>query len=137
MKLTIAENVYAAMLRAARTATPLEACGLCGGKNGRVTRFYELTNADASGDHFHMLPEEQFAAIKAIRSEELELLALWHSHPVTPARMSAEDLRLAYTPGVVYLILSLADTDAPDLRGFEVNDGCPSRVDLVIDGGGE
>lgn len=132
MKLTITGTVYEAMRRAARKAAPLEACGLCGGTNGRVTRFYELTNADASGEHFRMLPEEQFAAVKAMRSEHLELLAVWHSHPATPARMSAEDLRLAYTPDVVYLILSLADPAAPVLRGFSVADGRDTPVDIVV-----
>ncbi len=136
MKLVVIENVYDAMLHAARTAAPLEACGLCGGKDGRVTRFYELTNADASGDHFHMLPEEQFAAVKAMRCEDLELQAVWHSHPATPARMSAEDLRLAYTPDVVYLILSIADPAAPGLRGFTVEDGRDSPIEIVVSSDG-
>ncbi len=132
MQLIIERNIYDAMLRAATAAMPLEACGLCGGKDGHVTRFYEVVNADASGEHFNMRPEDQFAAVKAMRSEQLELLAVWHSHPATPARMSAEDLRLAYTPDVVYLIMSIADPATPVLRGFTVEDGRDSPVDIVV-----
>lgn len=133
MKLRIARRVFEEMLVAAKRAAPLESCGLCAGQEGRVTRFYELTNADASPEHFSMKPEEQFAATRNMRAAGLKMLAIWHSHPASPARMSQEDLRLAYTPDVVYLILSLANPDSPDLRGFVVENGCPVPVAIEID----
>ena len=132
MKLTIERDILNAMLKAARQAAPLEACGLLGGTDGHATEFYELANADASGEHYKMVPEEQFAAVKDMRGKNVRMLAIWHSHPATPARMSDEDLRLAYTPDVVYVILSLADPDRPDLRGFIVCDGSPAPIDVVI-----
>ncbi len=132
MTLAITETVWREMLAAARAAAPLEACGLCGGRDGRVTRFYELANADASAEHFSMKPEEQFAAVKDMRARGLRMLALWHSHPATPARMSEEDLRLAYTPDVVYAILSLASPEAPAIRGFTVSDGKADPVEIII-----
>lgn len=125
MRLTVEEPLMKAMLAAAREAAPLEACGLLGGLNGRATEFYRLTNAEASGEHYSMLPGEQFAAVKDMREKGVKMLSIWHSHPATPARMSDEDLRLAYTPDVVYLIVSLAAPDAPGLRGFVVE---PHRV---------
>lgn len=132
MTLTIEERVYDAMLAAARRAAPLEACGLLGGRNEQATEFHALTNVDASGEHYSMLPEEQFAAVKNMRAKGARLLALWHSHPTTPARMSEEDLRLAYTPDVVYVILSLATPDKPDIRGFVINSGAPAHVGIAI-----
>lgn len=130
MTLTIDKPVYEQMLRAARALTPLEACGLCGGREGRISRFIELTNADASADHFSMLPADQFAAVRDLRAAGLRLLAIWHSHPATPARLSQEDLRLAYTPDVNYLILSLARPLEPDLKGFRVHEGKGVAVPL-------
>ena len=123
MTLTIDNPVYEQMLQAARARAPIEACGLCGGRDGRVSRFIELTHADATAEHFRMLPAEQFAAVRSLRADGLRLLAVWHSHPATPARLSREDLRLAYTPDVVYLILSLAQPLQPDLKGFRVTAG--------------
>jgi len=79
-----------------------------------------------------MDPKEQFAVVKDIRSSSLELLAIYHSHPQTPARPSAEDIRLALTPNVVYIILSLRNGDAPALKGFYVENGTVIDVPLEI-----
>ena len=121
------------MLRAARSATPLEACGLLAGENGRATKCYVLTNADASPEHFSMKPEEQFAAVKDMRAARLKMLGIWHSHPASPARMSAEDMQLAYTPDVVYVILSLAEPEAPRIRAFTVCDGIAHETPVIIE----
>lgn len=133
VRLTIERHACDAMLLAARKAAPLEACGLLGGKDGRATQFYELTNCDMSGEHYSMEPEEQFAAVKDMRAKGVGMLAIWHSHPASPARMSEEDLRLAYTPDVAYLILSVMNPAKPDLRGFIVNDNNPVEIGINID----
>jgi len=134
MHLEISRSDYLAMLAAAQKASPCEACGLLAGINGRAAKYYELTNADASPEHFSMIPAEQFAALKDMRSNGLEMLAAWHSHPATPARMSAEDLRLAYAPGLIHVILSLAIPDQPQIRAFTVEDGSAREIDLTITG---
>lgn len=131
--LTIPNEVFQKMLSAARVSAPLEACGLLAGTGERVNAFYALTNADASPAHYSMRPEEQFAAIKAIRRDGLRMLAIWHSHPATPARMSEEDLRLAYTPDVVYVIVSLAVPASPQIHAFEVRDGAAREIEIVVE----
>lgn len=131
--LIIPEAIRAELAGAAQAAAPLEACGLLAGRDGNVMRFYPLTNADAAAEHFSMLPAEQFAAQKDMRARGLQLLAIWHSHPATPARMSDEDLRLAYMPEVAHVILSLAPGPQPALRGFRVSDGVPVEIPLHPD----
>jgi [CysO sulfur-carrier protein]-S-L-cysteine hydrolase len=133
MTLTLAKNVFHEMLEAAQEVVPLEACGLLAGTGERATKCYTLTNADASPEHFSMLPEEQFAAVKDMRLNGLQMLAIWHSHPASPARMSAEDTRLAYTPGVVYVILSLAQPGAPRIRAFAPEDDIAHETPIVIE----
>jgi len=132
-ELIIPAALVADLEREARRHAPLEACGLLAGRNGRVEQFYPLTNADAAAEHFSMRPEEQFAAIKAMRGLGLRLLAIWHSHPATPARMSEEDLRLAYTPDALYAIFSLAVPPEQALRAFAVEDGRPREVPVRIE----
>lgn len=132
MSLSILTEVYNQLVLAAKAEAPNEACGLLAGTGSEITRFYRLTNADASTDHYSMVPEEQFAAIKNMRSNGLQMLAIWHSHPASPARMSEEDMKLAYTPDVAYVILSLAGPDAPSLRGYQVTDNKPVEIELNI-----
>jgi proteasome lid subunit RPN8/RPN11 len=132
MTFTMARSIFQELLDAAWVAAPLEACGLLAGIGGQITRCYALTNADASPDHYSMKPEEQFAAVKDMRAAGLNMLGIWHSHPASPARMSAEDMRLAYTPEVVYVILSLAEAGMPRLGAFLVRDGVARETTLTI-----
>ncbi len=108
------------MLAQARAEAPVEACGILAGTDHRVQRFYKTANTDQSTDHFMMAPEEQFAVMKDMRAKGLEMLAIYHSHPASPARPSAEDIRLAFTPGVIYVIVSLQEPTKPQIRGFTI-----------------
>ena len=67
-----------------------------------------------------------------MRAGGLSPLGNWHSHPETPSRPSAEDIRLALDSKASYLILSLMDMDAPVLNGFSVKDGAAVKENLVI-----
>ncbi len=67
-----------------------------------------------------------------MRAAGLKMLAIYHSHPLTPARLSEEDQRLALTPDVAYLVLSLKDAEKPCAKVFVVNQGQTSEVPLTI-----
>lgn len=118
--LQIPMSIYERMIEQAREGVPFEICGILGGKDGVVSAIYPMTNTDASRKHFMMEPREQFAVVKGLRSQQLEMLAVYHSHPATPARPSDEDLRLALTPDISYVIVSLADPSAPEVRSFKI-----------------
>jgi proteasome lid subunit RPN8/RPN11 len=81
-----------------------------------------LTNTDQSAEHFSMDPAEQFAAIKDIRNRGWVLLGNFHSHPATPARPSAEDIRLAFDSSLSYVIISFQN-DPPELKSFLIREG--------------
>lgn len=112
--LKLPHAVYKRFLRAAEKEAPLEACGLLAGSGETVHKFYLIINADASPEHYSMDPAEQFAALKDMRERGWEIIGICHSHPLTPARMSAEDEKLAFMPGVSYVILSLAPVPCVD-----------------------
>ena len=126
--LEIPEAIRLQLIDAAHAGAPLEVCGLLAGREGRVETYYPMTNADASEDHFTMVPEEQFAAVKDMRDKGTKMLAIWHSHPASPARMSDEDIRLAFTPDVIYVISSLVAPAAEALRGYVMIEGVPEEV---------
>ncbi len=134
MKRIISQKTLAQLIKAAEDAMPNEACGLLAGQGEEITKFYEMTNKDASPEHFTMLPKEQFAAVKDMRKQGTEILAIWHSHPETPPRMSEEDIKLAYAPGAVHIILSLADSSKHETKGYQVNYGIPEQIEIIIEG---
>ena len=131
--LSIPSDIFEKMVAQAKAQAPVEACGILAGKNNRVEKLYEMTNADNSNEHFMMEPKEQFAVAKDIRSAGLEMQAIYHSHPATQARPSAEDIRLALTPDVTYVILSLQDPKNPEVKGFTIEDSVVTPVPVRIE----
>ena len=131
-KLEIPTEIYREMIAQARALAPIEACGILAGSNGKVEKFYRMTNVDNSGTHFMMEPKEQFATVKDIRSNGFEMLAIYHSHPETPARPSAEDIRLALTPDVIYVIVSLQKANGSSVKGFHVEESNVTEVPVKI-----
>ena len=117
------QAIYDDMINHATDGFPLEVCGILGGTGESVTAIYRMTNTDASHEHFMMDPREQFAVVKDLRAKGLTMLAIYHSHPETPARPSEEDIKLALTPDISYLIVSLVDVAAPDVKSYKINSG--------------
>jgi len=117
--LKIKKTVLNAIIDHAREDTPVEACGYLAAGDGIVRRHYRLANLDRAGDHFSMDPREQFETIRRMREDGLGPVAVYHSHPETPARPSLEDIRLAHDPGVSYVIISLAARE-PVVKSFRV-----------------
>lgn len=103
--------------------TPNEACGILAGKPTRVEKVYKMTNTDKSAATFFMDPREQLKVMKEIRTLDLEMIGIYHSHPKTKAYPSAHDVELAYYPFVSYVILSLKDENNPEIRSFKIEDG--------------
>jgi len=132
-KLIIPTEIYQRMLAWARAHAPVEACGILAGRNGKVEKLYEMTNSDNSSDHFMMEPREQFTVVKDIRSSGLEILAIYHSHPATPARPSKEDIRLALTPNVTYVIVSLQKPGKPVINGFAFRNNVLEEIPVNIE----
>jgi proteasome lid subunit RPN8/RPN11 len=115
----------------ARSEHPNEACGLLAGNDGAATRIFEMTNAERSPVIYRIDPKEQLRVFNEIDEHGLQLVGIYHSHTRSPAYPSDTDVRQAYYPEAVYLIVSLADTD-PVLRGYRISDGKVSEVELEL-----
>ena len=128
----IPKAIHDDMITHAQKGFPLEVCGILGGAGDTVSVNYRMTNTDASNEHFMMEPKEQFAVVKELRAKGLSMLAIYHSHPETPARPSEEDIKLALTPDVSYLIISLADAAAPVIKSFKISSGIVQNETIEI-----
>jgi proteasome lid subunit RPN8/RPN11 len=132
LKLEIPTKIFKQMVVQAKVMAPIEVCGILAGRGGIVEKLYKMSNTDNSSTHFMMQPREQFATVKDIRSAGLEMLAIYHSHPETPARPSAEDIRLALTPNVVYVIVSLLNINGSAVKGFSIAGTNVTEVPIKI-----
>jgi proteasome lid subunit RPN8/RPN11 len=129
MKVT--KDVIEHILAHARQDAPIEACGYLVGLEDLITRAIAITNAERREDHFTFDPKEQFEAYKAAGELGVEIIGAYHSHPATPAQPSAEDVRLAFDPAMLYVIVSLTEGKAT-VKAFRITDGEFEEEPLVV-----
>jgi len=116
-----------------RSVYPHEACGLLAGKSGVVEKIYEMTNLDHSNISYLMDPSEQFSAMKEMRNEKNLMVAIYHSHPQSAPYPSEKDVRLAFYPDSVYIILSFLDFNHPEVRAYRIEEGDVREVKIELD----
>jgi proteasome lid subunit RPN8/RPN11 len=113
---TVTPEVRAELVAHAREEAPNEACGLIVFRDGEAVRYERGRNALASPTVYELEvdPEVWF-----LEDEGYEL-AVFHSHPVTPAYPSPTDVaNIGLWEGRPYFILALADDD---LAAFTIKD---------------
>ncbi len=120
------------MIAHARVEMPLEACGILAGRNGCAVRLYRASNADRSCVSYRLEPEEQYRIFMDIEKEGLEMLGIYHSHPTSPAVPSETDLKQAYYPEAIYLVVSLADPELPQVRAFRIVDDEVTEEEITV-----
>ena len=106
---------------------------MVGGGDGEARTVYRAENAEASPLRYSIDAKEQFRLMRAIEEAGEELAAIYHSHTKSAAYPSQTDVNLAGWPEAVYLIVSLADPEAPDLKGFWIKDGKIAEAELVVE----
>jgi proteasome lid subunit RPN8/RPN11 len=115
----ISQKLVDEMVAHAREDLPNECCGMVGGRDGEATAVVRVVNAAATPLRYEMDPQGQFNALKEIEDGGDELLAIYHSHTKSAAYPSQTDVNQAVAwPDPVYVIVSLADPDAPDVKGY-------------------
>ncbi|MGD9736795.1 MAG: Mov34/MPN/PAD-1 family protein [Solirubrobacterales bacterium] len=119
----ISQQLLDEMVAHAREDVPNECCGMVGGRDGTAERVVRVENAAASPLRYEMDPQGQFDALKEIEADGGELLAIYHSHTKSAAYPSQTDVNQAQNwPEQIYLIVSLADPDVPDVKAFTLAD---------------
>jgi [CysO sulfur-carrier protein]-S-L-cysteine hydrolase len=122
-----------AVIAHAREEAPLECCGLLIGVPGLVEEALRTRNVRQSATTYLVNPADHFAAIRRARTERRTILGAYHSHPRTSAVPSPSDLREALYGDFLYVIVSLADPRAADLRAYRLDAGSfvPARLETV------
>jgi [CysO sulfur-carrier protein]-S-L-cysteine hydrolase len=129
----IAQSLIDEMVAHAREDLPNECCGMIGGRDGEATEVVRVVNSAASPLRYEMDPQGQYNALKSIEDDGGELLGIYHSHTKSAAYPSQTDVNQAVAwPDQVYVIVSLADPDAPDVKAYLLTDLKIADVELSI-----
>jgi [CysO sulfur-carrier protein]-S-L-cysteine hydrolase len=116
----------------AREDAPNECCGLLIGRRDAIHRSYRAKNLEASPTRYLIDPADHFAALRDARTEKLQVIGAYHSHPATDPMPSPSDIaESASGPRFLYLIVSLKDTTAPSYAAFFVRNAAVERVELA------
>jgi proteasome lid subunit RPN8/RPN11 len=104
----------------AREGKPDEVCGIVRGRGDRASEVIRARNV--AEDRVENYTVDPRALLLQFEFEDAgdEMVAIYHSHPVSPPYPSATDAWNANYPDAVYLICSLEDDDAPLLRGWRL-----------------
>ena len=133
-----------AIIAHARAEEPNEACGIVVGDQpaadgGRALRWVPLRNPLASPYRYAIDPDDLLRLTIETDDADEVFWAIVHSHVASPARPSPTDLREAHYPDALYILVSLAPSEAaPDgnagVRAWRIVDGGVHEVELRIDG---
>jgi proteasome lid subunit RPN8/RPN11 len=129
----ISRELVEEMVAHAREDLPNECCGMVGGRDGEATSVVRVENSAASPLRYEMDPQGQYDALKAIEDAGDQLLAIYHSHTKSAAYPSQTDVNQAIAwPEQVYVIVSLADRDAPDVKAYLLQEMKIADVELDV-----
>ena len=128
MTLSISATIYRQLLEQADVARPLEIVGMLLGRGRVIDQCLPLENIAVFPEKEFMAdPEGLLYAIKHIRTQQLELIALYHSHPNGPANPSRTDF-LEAKWDVPMLIL---DPENQVIRAWQLETGLEVALNLV------
>lgn len=112
--------VYDQIVAHSREGKPLEVCGILRGRGDRVFEVVRGRNVAPDPVMDYVIDPQTLLRQFDFEEEGDEMVAIYHSHPVSPAYPSASDAWNAHYPDSAYLICSLQDDDAPQVRAFRM-----------------
>jgi proteasome lid subunit RPN8/RPN11 len=136
------DAIRQAMIEQAWAAVPDEACGLIIGSGdaaagGLALRFEPTANKAASPFLYEIDPLDLLRISVAADDADEAIWAIVHSHTHTPAVPSPTDIRQAFYPDALYVLVSLdegeadLDTGQPRVRAWRIVDGTTYEVAIL------
>jgi proteasome lid subunit RPN8/RPN11 len=129
-QIRIPVRILSEMRAHAESGLPYEVCGLLGGKGGVVSVRIPVTNSLSSPVEFRMEPREQLAAFIQLESQQLDLLAIYHSHPGGPEHPSAIDLERHLYPHAAAVILAKNEPEW-GIQAYWIRNARYGQVELI------
>lgn len=110
------------MLEHVQRCLPEEACGVLGGHASEVEVVIPVENVEHSPVRYRMDPQEQVRALLSLEDRGMDLVGIFHSHPLGPAGFSPTDFDEASYPEAAYLVWSQS-RGTWICRAFRIDEG--------------
>lgn len=120
------------LIQHARDDLPNECCGVVGSRDRVAESVYRAINGAASPLRYELESRDLLRIFNAIDDADQDVGAIYHSHTRSAAYPSQTDINLALYPDTLYIIVSLADADVPDVKAFSIVDRQVTEVPLDI-----
>ena len=121
------------ILRHAREEFPNECCGVVATSNGAAAKVFRAENIHHSPTRFEIDGRHVIRMQSEADEHGWDLGSIYHSHTRTSAYPSQTDVNFAQNwPGVIWLIVSLEDSEQPSVRAFEINGGTIEERELSV-----
>jgi proteasome lid subunit RPN8/RPN11 len=112
----------------AQADAPNECCGYMRLADGRVDEVFRAQNLRSSPYGYEIDPKSLLAANDL--DDDGFGVAIYHSHPRSPAEPSQTDINLAHYPHWLYVIVSL--DGGPTMRAWRITDGRVEEEPVAI-----
>jgi len=133
-EIKISRKITNQLLHLAQISPASEVCGLIGSQQGKPSSCYPIDNiAEQPQQQFLLDPKQQISAMTKMRERNEDLLAIYHSHPTSPAEPSKIDIDLASYPDALNFIISLNTKGVLELRGFMLGNNSAKEISLVLE----
>jgi [CysO sulfur-carrier protein]-S-L-cysteine hydrolase len=130
-RLRLTSNIWDRLLDDARGSNNRESCGLLSGRDFTIKNFYPTKNASPTPTtSYEIAPPDLFRIMREIRKNNLELIAIYHSHPTTESTPSPTDIARAYYPEAAYIIVSPQSREP--IRAFQIRDSQVTELAIEI-----
>jgi len=114
----------------ARSSAPAECCGLLLGEGEAVHRVMRCRNVHPTPETRYVVDKDQlFEAFRAAEDFDRELVAIYHSHPRSPAYPSPTDRGEAQWPLAAYVLVSLRSE--PEVFAYRIAEGRVREIPIV------
>ncbi|MEE8390688.1 MAG: M67 family metallopeptidase [Anaerolineae bacterium] len=114
------QAVYDGIIARARQGKPQEICGILSGRGNKASQLVRGQNVASDPINDYVIDSQTLLLQFDFEETGDEMVAIYHSHPITPAYPSASDAWSAHYPDCAYLICSLKNDAAPVLRAFRL-----------------
>ncbi len=137
--ITIAARLMQQITQAAEDAYPNECCGLLAGygdfdAEATITHVQPSNNVAEDGirDRFEVDPKVRFDLMRELEGTPERIIGHYHSHPDHPAKPSAHDLKMAFEPDLLWLIVGLSKGRVTEASVHRVDPEAPAFTEMQL-----